>query len=116
MPSSYKTSQHAGADVFTAIAHPTRREILDALTQDEMTVKTIAERFQVSRPAISQHLAVLLEAGLVSRHEIGRQNLYRLEAERLQEVAAWVQHYRRFWNTKLDALGDYLKRNNDADT
>ncbi len=107
---SSKTAQHSNADVFTAIAHPVRRQILDHLSESDLTVKRLAAQFDISRPAISQHLAVLLEVGLVSMHEIGRENYYHLQPERLQEVEAWVRHYERFWNKKLDKLGEYLRR------
>jgi len=105
-----KSAQHANTDVFTAIAHPVRRQILDQLSESDLTVKHLAGQFDISRPAISQHLAVLLEVGLVSMHEAGRENFYHLEPERLKEVGAWVRHYERFWTKKLDKLGEYLKR------
>ena len=105
-----KSAQHSNADIFTAIAHPVRRQILDHLSENDLTVKGLAAQFDISRPAISQHLAVLLDVGLVSMHEAGRENFYRLQPERLQEVEAWVRHYERFWNKKLDKLGEYLKR------
>ena len=96
-------------DVFTAIAHPKRRQILDCLTEGDATVKRLAAQFEVSRPAVSQHLAILLDAGLVTRRQEGRENYYHLEARRLQEIEAWLQQYRRFWTGKLDALGAYLE-------
>ncbi len=106
-----KTVQHSNADVFTAIAHPVRRQILDHLIEGDRTVKVLAGQFEnISRPAISQHLAILLEVGLVSMHEEGRENFYHLQPERLQEVEAWVRHYERFWHKKLDRLGEYLQR------
>jgi DNA-binding transcriptional ArsR family regulator len=105
-----KSAKQANTDVFTAIAHPIRREILDQLSENDLTVKHLAGKFEISRPAISQHLAVLLGVGLVSMHEAGRENFYHLEPERLQEVEAWVRHYERFWSKKLDNLGEYLKR------
>ncbi len=105
-----KTAQHGNNDVFSAIAHPIRRQILDHLSDGDLTVKGLAAQFDISRPAISQHLSVLLNVGLVSMHEEGRENIYRLEPERLREVEAWVRHYERFWSKKLDRLGDYLKR------
>jgi len=105
-----KSAQHATTDVFTAIAHPVRREILDQLSESDLTVKHLAGKFDISRPAISQHLAVLLEVGLVSMRDEGRENFYHLEPDRLKEVEAWVRHYERFWTKKLDNLGEYLKR------
>ncbi|MEM9952677.1 MAG: metalloregulator ArsR/SmtB family transcription factor [Chloroflexota bacterium] len=110
MPNRNKSSQNAVADVFTAIAHPVRREILDHLRADDATVTHLASQFDMSRPAVSQHLAILLEVGLVSREAQGRTNRYRLEPEKLEEVDVWMRHYRRFWNKKLDALDTFLKK------
>ena len=105
---THKTVQHANADVFTAIAHPVRRQILDLLVNGEQPVKQLAERFTLTRPAISQHLRVLLDTGLVAEHRVGRENRYQLRAERLREVDMWLRHYERFWPLKLQALGTYL--------
>ena len=113
MSTKLKTTQHAGADVFTAIAHPIRRGILDMLVSGEMTVTHIdkaAKPFDVTRPAISQHLAVLLESGLVSMETRGREHYYRLRPENLNEVYRWIKHYEQFWPEKLDALEAYLDR------
>ncbi len=98
------------ADVFVAIAHPKRRQILDYLSANDASVKTLTEQFDVTRPAISQHLAVLLEAGLVTRRSVGRENFYHLEPERLLEVERWLRHYEQFWSRKLDGLARYLER------
>lgn len=100
----------ADADVFQAIADPTRRSLLDQLRQGEKPVKQLAEPFEVSLPAISQHLSVLCEAGLVSQRKVGRHRFYRLNPEPLQQVSSWVVHYQPFWQEKLDALGDYLEQ------
>lgn len=114
MPSRNKSSQQASSDVFTAIAHPVRRQILDYLLEDDATVSNLAAQFEVSRPAVSQHLAILLEVGLVTRETIGRNNHYHLEPDKLEEIDAWVRHYRRFWGNKLDALDTFLKRKADS--
>ena len=98
-------------NVFTAIADPTRRAILDLLRQGEQPVKQIAKPFSMSLPAISQHLSVLCEAGLVSDRRDGRQRFYRLNPEPLKQVSDWVNHYEEFWQEKLDVLGDYLEEN-----
>ncbi len=106
-----KTSQAVNADVFTAVAHPRRRQILDYLTTGDATVKYLHEQLkEVSRPAISQHLAILLDAGLVTRRQAGRENYYHLEPEGLREIERWLRQYERFWDQKLDSLGDYLER------
>lgn len=96
-------------DVYTAIADPTRRRILDLLAEDGRSVTALAEPFEMSRPAVSQHLRVLREAGLVSEQRAGRQRIYRLAPDGLREVDLWLGSYRRFWHTKLAALGEYLE-------
>ena len=101
----------SSADVFTALADPTRRAILDLLRQGEQPVKQIAKPFQMSLPAISQHLSVLCEAELVTQRKEGRQRFYRLNPEPLKQVSDWVNHYEQFWQEKLDVLGDYLEDN-----
>ena len=99
------------ADVFTALADPTRRAILDLLRQGEQPVKQIAKPFQMSLPAISQHLRVLCEAQLVTQRREGRQRFYRLNPKPLKQVSDWVNHYEQFWKEKLDVLGNYLEDN-----
>ena len=108
-----KSSQNAAADVFTAIAHPVRRQILDRLTVGSVTVTELAEPFDISRPAISQHLSILLQSGLVGKEKRGRENFYSLNPDSLQEVQAWLLKYRAFWNEKLDALEAFLDRMDD---
>jgi len=96
-------------DIFQAIADPTRRAILDRLRDGEQPVKQLAEPFAMSLPAISQHLQILYEAGLVTQRRLGRQRIYQLNPEPLQEVKNWVSHYEQFWQEKLDDLGEYLE-------
>lgn len=98
------------SDVFTAIAHPVRRQILDRLTEGEESVSHLAEPFGMSRPAVSQHLRILRDAGLVTEERHGRERRYRLQPERLYEVRAWMRKYDRFWQTRLASLGAYLDR------
>ncbi len=95
-------------DVFHAISDPTRRALLDLVAQSEQPVKTLAQAFAMSRPAISQHLRILKQAGLVVERRVGREHLYRLQAIPLQEVSDWVQHYERFWRERLELLGEHL--------
>src|SRR5882757_4357327 len=99
LPAS-KTVQRADADVFTAIAHPVRRELLDMLTHKEQSVTELSAPFDMSRPAISQHLRILLDAGLVSEQRYGRERRYQLHAERLLEVQRWLTTYQRFWQNR----------------
>lgn len=93
---------------FRAVSDPSRRAILDLLTQGERAVKDLLEHFSFSQPALSKHLKVLRDAGLVAVQAVGRERRYRLRAEGLRSVAEWVAHYERFWSEKLDALGDVL--------
>jgi DNA-binding transcriptional ArsR family regulator len=112
VPSTRKTSQQADADIFTAIAHPVRRQLLDLLVRGELTVTDLAQPFaeDKSRSAISQHLKILLDSGLVALHKRGREHYYHLRPENLNVVYAWIKQYERFWPEKLAALGDYLDR------
>ncbi|HTT51682.1 MAG TPA: metalloregulator ArsR/SmtB family transcription factor [Streptosporangiaceae bacterium] len=85
------------ADVFDAIASPVRREILDLLRLGERPVHDLAASFSMSRPAVSQHLRVLREAGLVSEERVGRERRYALDARPLRAVLDWAVHYERLW-------------------
>lgn len=98
-------------DVFTAIADPTRRRLLDQLGRGEVTVLNLAQPFEMTLSAVSQHLKQLHAAGLVSVRSEGRQRFYRLNPEPLRSVADWVGQYERFWRDKLDALRDHLDKN-----
>jgi DNA-binding transcriptional ArsR family regulator len=97
-----------GSDVFAAIGDPTRRQVLDLLARKQMPAGEIADRFRISRPAVSQHLQVLRRARLVKARRCGREQIYSLRPEPLHEVYEWVEHYKQFWDSKLAALGDYL--------
>lgn len=92
-----------------AIADPTRRAILARLGAGEATVNELASPFEMSLPAISKHLKVLEHAGLIVRGRDAQYRPCRLEAGPLQEVADWVEHYRRHWEQSLDRLDDYLR-------
>jgi DNA-binding transcriptional ArsR family regulator len=93
---------------YHAIAAPTRRAILDLLRVEERTVGELVAAFDLTQPAISQHLRVLREAGLVTPRQAGRQRVYQLNAAPLRAVYDWIGHYERFWRDKLGALGAYL--------
>ena len=97
-------------DVFQAIASPVRRTLLDKLSNREQTVHRLAESFDMSLPAISQQLAILKRAGLVSARRAGRWRVYRLNAEPLREIGRWLDTYQRFWTARLKALGEDLKK------
>ncbi len=95
-------------DVFHAIADPTRREIINLLAQQSLNLNSVAENFPITRPAISKHIKVLRESGLVAIKQQGRERFCEVQAEKLKEVAAWVEQYRVFWTKKLDALENLL--------
>ena len=99
----------AHADVFRAIADPTRRAILDRLRAGPTAVNDLAEDFEQSRPAISKHLRVLRQAKLVSETRSGRERLYRLHPAPLRDIAAWIEGYRSFWQMNLTQLKKYLE-------
>lgn len=97
-------------DVFQAIADPTRREIINLIAFRSLNLNAIAEHFEVSRPAISQHIKVLNECGLLNIRQDGRERFCEIKFERLQEVANWVAQYQTFWNNKLDDLERHLAK------
>ena len=103
-----KHTGQADADVFTAIAHPVRRQILDRLARGEIRVNDIAAPFDISRSAVSQHLKILLDSELVVRERHGREQVYRLRPDNLNQVAEWLKKYEAFWTEKLVALGEFL--------
>ena len=93
---------------FAALADPTRRAILARLAGGETSVTELAEPFEISAPAITKHLKVLERAGLISRSRQAQWRPCKLEAKPLQEAADWVEHYRQFWEARLDRLENYL--------
>jgi DNA-binding transcriptional ArsR family regulator len=95
-------------DVFQAIADPTRREIINLIAHKSLNLNSVAEQFNVSRPAISKHIKILTECGLVVIRQEGRERYCEPRLEKLNEVFSWVEQYRKFWNARLDALDDYL--------
>jgi DNA-binding transcriptional ArsR family regulator len=99
----------ADADVFRAIADPTRRAILDRLRAGPTAVNVLASEFEQSRPAISKHLRVLRQARLVTEERAGRERLYELRPAPLQRVAGWIEGYRAFWQVSLTNLKKHLE-------
>jgi len=97
-------------DVFRAIADPTRREIINLLVHQSLNLNAIAEKFPISRPAISRHIKVLTRSGLVVIRQKGKERFCEAQPQNLAEVAGWLDPYRAFWSGKLDALGDFLAK------
>ncbi len=97
-------------DVFQAIADPVRRDIIDMLAQEVLTVNAVAERFDISRPAISKHIRILRECGLVRTMPQGRERKCIIIPEELRMVSDWVEQHRNLWEEKLDSFEAYLNQ------
>ena len=95
-------------DVFQAIADPTRREIINMLAHKKLNLNSVAENFNMSRPAISKHIKILTECGLIVIEQQGRERHCEVKLQKLGEVADWLEQYQKFWNKRLDALESYL--------
>lgn len=96
--------------VYAALADPTRRAILSRLTQQEARVTELAEPFAMSLNAVSKHVRILEEAGLIRRNVQGRDHYLSLDATPLQEATVWLENYRQFWTTRLDRLDSFLRQ------
>jgi DNA-binding transcriptional ArsR family regulator len=96
-------------DVFQAIADPTRREIISLIAAESRNLNAVAENFNVSRPAISKHIKILTECGLIVIKQQGRERFCEARLDKLHEISDWVEPYRRMWTAKLDALGAFLE-------
>lgn len=99
-------------DIFHAVADANRRTLLDLLLDGPRPVQELGAHFEISLAAVSQHLKVLLEAGLVSREARGKYRFYRAEPAALRQVHDWTEQYRAFWEDRLDRLGDFLDDQN----
>lgn len=105
--------------MFSALGDPTRRAIVERLASGDATVLELAAPFDISLPAISRHLKVLEEAGLISRGRDAQRRPCRLRPEALEQVTAWAEHTRRAWAERFDRLDEYLRElqsreNNEA--
>jgi DNA-binding transcriptional ArsR family regulator len=99
------------SDVFTALAEPKRRMIVEILARDgEMTVTELVDALAIPQPAVSKHLSVLREVGLVDVEPRGRLRVYRVKAEALRPVHAWVSEFEKFWSHKLDRIKQRAER------
>ena len=102
-------------DVFQAIADPTRREIIGMLAHQSMNVNEISGHFKMSRTAVSKHMRILKECGLLSTEKKGREQYCKTSLDALAEVALWVNQYRMFWNDRLDRLEALLSKETNTD-
>jgi DNA-binding transcriptional ArsR family regulator len=103
-------------DVFQAIADPTRREIINVIAHRSMNLNMVADQFDISRPAISKHIKILTQCGLITIKQIGRERYCEARLQKLNEVSQWIEQYRAFWNNKLDALEEFLANEDNNNT
>jgi DNA-binding transcriptional ArsR family regulator len=96
-------------DVFQAIADPTRREIINLIAYKSLNLNAIADNFAVSRPAISQHIKILTECGLIVIKKQGRERYCEAKLQKLGEVSDWVEQYRKMWDGRFDRLDAMLE-------
>jgi DNA-binding transcriptional ArsR family regulator len=97
-------------DVFQAIADPTLRQIINLIAYQSMNLNAIADNFDISRPAISNHIKILSECGIISIEQVGRERYCRIQPANLKEVADWVEPLRELWEQKLDSFEAYLHK------
>src|SRR5437879_182504 len=97
-------------DVFQAIADPTRREIISMISQQSLNLNAVADKFHISRQAISKHIKILTECGLVTIKKQGRERYCKANLQKLKEISDWSEQYKKFWDAKLDASEDYLDK------
>ena len=97
-------------DVFQAIADPVRREIIELLADETLTVNTVAQKFDVSRPAISKHLKILKECGIITINKQGRERFCHIQPKNLIPAFLWIEQYRNLWEDRLDSFENYLTK------
>jgi DNA-binding transcriptional ArsR family regulator len=105
-------------DVFQAISDPVRRDIIDMLTKEELSVNEVASKFEISRPAVSKHLRILDECGLMTIDQRGRERYCKVDPESLIPAFLWLEQYHQLWRTRIDAFEEVvneLKAKNDND-
>lgn len=95
-------------DVFQAIADPTRRQIIELVAKEAMTLNAIAKNFEISRPAISQHIKILNECGIIEIETIGRERYCKVQAQNLIPAFLWLEQYQKQWTTRIDSFEKYV--------
>lgn len=100
-------------DIFQAIADPTRRKIIDLVSQQPMNTKAIADYFDISRPAISQQIKILHECGIVQLKKEGRETFCSIQPQELKKIADWARRYSRLWEERIDAFETYVNKLHD---
>ncbi|WP_407544995.1 ArsR/SmtB family transcription factor [Priestia sp. HNGD-A6] len=107
------TSSAAKHDIFQAIADPTRRKVLELLSEKELPISEITSHFSISRTAVVKHLHILSEADLVHGQKKGREKVYHLQPEPLKEIKDWLSYYEQFWTNKLSILQHVVERDEE---
>lgn len=102
------TSSHL--DAFQVLADPSRRQILRLLTKDSQTINSVAENFDMSRPAVSKHIKILENAGFITIHDLGRERYCTLRQDGFQEIQEWMDFFDKFWSSKLKKLEGLMNR------
>ena len=97
-------------DVFQAIADPIRRDIIELISNESLTVNEIAEKFEISRPAISKHIKILNECGIVEINKKGRERYCKIQSQNLIPAFLWIEQYQKLWEDKLDSFESYLMK------
>jgi len=97
-------------DVFQAIADPLRRNIIQLLAKETLTINAVAEKFDVSRPAISKHLRILKECGIVEINQKGRERYCQIQPKNLIPAFLWIEQYKSLWEDKIDSFDQYLNK------
>ncbi len=95
-------------DVFQAIADPIRRDIIQLLSVDDLTVNEVAEKFDISRPAISKHLKILHECEIIKYNQVGRERLCLIQAKKLIPAFLWIKQYNKLWEGRIDSFENYV--------
>ncbi len=95
-------------DVFQAIADPIRRDIIQLLSTQELTINEVANKFEISRPAISKHLKILYECELIKYNQIGRERLCLIQPEKLVPAFLWIKQYNELWEARIDSFENYI--------
>lgn len=108
MISNRSVTQRMRRDVFQALADPNRRAIISLLAKQQLTVKAVAKHFPISRPAVSRHVKILVESGLIVVHRKGRERVCEVDLDKLNDVSTWIKQQHKTWEERLDRLDEYL--------